>query len=435
VFYNNALYRFKLPEGAPATVAGSILNASAMSAAQFMRRNFRTYPYLQHRALDPQLYLAGLDRNVARSTVANLATWPWFVRDVVPEFDSGEHGSLKRWEELVNDDLIAAWPGTAPTEPGDIYEAVRSCVQRQIELGCEVVILPSPLTTVAATTYELETAYLDAGVRVATELQVHIPVLATIALSDNLLRGASAFEHPLLHTVSSQLAARRQINGAYIVIEQANEPGYACVSRDTVMALLLLVDDLSRGAAKSVYVNFSGNFGAVLTAAGASVWGSGYYLSQRRLQLAHFSDAGGGPAYPRFYSLRLAGDVGVENDIPLIYRSGLASRVITRSDASAGILRAFEAGSYPASVPDWVYRPNNVPTATQHYYEVTNRIGAFLASLGPEHRIEMVQRWLDRAVQLTEDLDRIGVSHTHSDLVHQRVWLEAFNAWRRHAGV
>lgn len=400
-----------------------------------MRRNFRTYPYLQHRAFDPQLYLAGLDRNAARETVVGLATWPWFVRDAVAQYDSDQHGTLKEYHDTVRNDLLAAWPGRPATQDADIYQCVKSCVETQVGLGCEAVILPSPLTTIAATSYELETAYLDAGIRAAEELQVTVPVLATVAISDNILRGISPFEHPLLHTVSSQLAARPEIAGAYLVIEQANEPGYVICSPETVLALLLLVDDLARGAAKSIYVNFAGNFGAVLHAVGASVWASGYYLSQRRLQLAHFNDAGGGPAYPRLYSLRLAGDVGLEHDVPLLHRNALTDRVITTTAASENLITALNAGRYPEAVPDWQYRPNNIGVAAQHYYEVTNRFGVHLSSLDRVHRIDLVERWLDRAAVLSETLQGIGVSRTHSDLLHQPVWRDAFAAWRRHAGV
>jgi hypothetical protein len=435
MYYNNALYKFKLPDEAPDSVAGSVLNASSMCSAQFMRRDFRRYPYLQHRVFDPQLYLAGLDRNGARETVAKLATWPWFVRDVAAVYDSTEHGTLKQWEERFQPDLIRAWPGRPATDPAQITQVVRECIKTQVELGCEAIILPSPLTTIAATDYELETAYLDVGISEANELQVNVPVLATVALTDNLLRGSSPLEHPLLHTISSQIAARDRLAGAYIVLEQANEAGYACTSRESVLSMLLLVDDFTRGAAKTVYVNFMGNFGAVLSAAGAAVWSSGYYLSQRRLQLAHFDDAGGGPAYPRLYSLRLAGDIGLERDLPAAHAAGLTEHVVTRTGPSERVRRALVSNSYPEAVPDWQYRPNNIGTAASHYYEVAQRNGAFLSALSPTQRIQVVERWLNGAVRMADELERAGIQRTgtHTDLVHQQIWLDAFTEWRRYA--
>jgi len=195
----------------------------------------------------------------------------------------------------------------------------------------------------------------------------------------------------------------------------------------------LLVDDLARGAAKTVYVNFAGGLGAVLKAVGARTWASGYYLSQRRLQLAHFDDERRGPAYPRLYSLTLAGDIGLEKDLPRLFDAGLGGRVLTRTVASERVKSALERHTYPNSVPDWQYRPNNITSAAAHYYEIAHKLGAFLASAEPAHRVDIVNRWLVTAARLAEEIKRVGASHTHTDLVHQQVWLDAFERWRKHS--
>ena len=79
MFYYNAKYAFALPGQAPAAIAGGIIAASAMPAGQLVRRDFRKYPYLQHRLFDPQMYLSSLDPNVARKSVVNLASGPGSV--------------------------------------------------------------------------------------------------------------------------------------------------------------------------------------------------------------------------------------------------------------------------------------------------------------------------------------------------------------------
>src|SRR5919108_4374940 len=105
MYYYNAKYTFALPGQSPSAIAGGIISAAAMPAGQLLRREFRKYPYLQHRLFDPQLYLSSLDRNVARKSVLNLASWPWFCPGAVPEYDSDKHKSLKNWKELHADDL------------------------------------------------------------------------------------------------------------------------------------------------------------------------------------------------------------------------------------------------------------------------------------------------------------------------------------------
>jgi hypothetical protein len=202
-----------------------------------------------------------------------------------------------------------------------------------------------------------------------------------------------------------------------------------------LLSVLLLVDDLSRGAHRKVVVNYLSTFGAATVAAGATIWAAGYYMSQRRLRLADFDDREA-RAYPRFLSLRLAGDVGLEADVYEAYRLGFGDRVITSSQAS-GILRsALAAGRDTSQVPEWRHSQTNISAAAAHYYDVCCTLGTDIYSVAPEQRVELVDRWLDRALQLATELERVGIRRGYyTELAHQATWLNAFRRWRAHAGL
>jgi hypothetical protein len=429
MFYYNAKYTFALPGQAPTAIAGGIIAASAMPAGQLVRRDFRKYPYLQHRLFDPQLYLSSLDQNVAAKSVVNLASWPWFCGGAVPEYDSDKHGSVKNWKDAHAVALLQRWQNCIPKDPQGIGDAARAAVKAQLELGCEAIILPSPLTTLATTRFATETEWIDAGIEACKTFKVGLPVFATVAISDNLLRGTDPTQNPLLHTITNQLSARGELAGAYILPELASESGYVCTSRDTLLCLLLLIDDLVRGAGKTVMVNYVGTFGAVASAAGASVWSSGYYRGQRRLKLADFEDQEG-RALPRYHSIRLAGDIGLQSDIEAAYKQ-FGNRLLADTKDGLSLIQALDSGTYPP--PEWEYTQSNIAAAAGHYNEIAFRLGQ-IASQSSDKRIETVKRWLEGAVIWSGNLQKIGITgSSQTELAHQAVWLNAFQAWRSHA--
>lgn len=433
MLYLNVRYQFAHPENA-GPLAGGIVATSAMPMDQLMRRDFKKHPYLQHRLLDPQLYLAGLDANVARSTVIKLATFPWFAKHDVPPYDSDKHGSIAIWKRDHADQLVASWRRKPPAG-ADIAAAARAAVQVQLDLGCNAVILAGPLTTVATQHFANETEWIDAGLAACKALRVTVPVFATIALSDTVLRGVDPTEHPLLHTITNQVAARGQLAGAYLVLEQTGEDQYVCTRRESLMAMMLITDDLARGASRQVIANYLGTFGSVLTAAGAGIWSTGYYVSQRRMNLAAF-DERMGRAKPRYFSRQLAGDIGLERDLPSAYRAGLGDRILTETAAGSAVAKALKGGTYPRSVPQWAYRPSVIQAAMAHYTEAMSTFGAELRSYEPVRRADAVHKWLKQAVRLSESLGQIGIEKSNvTDLVHQRVWLDVFEEWRQRAGV
>ncbi|MDB4913924.1 MAG: hypothetical protein JWM95_1568 [Gemmatimonadetes bacterium] len=438
MFYHNTKYKFALPDGSPSGIAGGIIACSAMPSGQLIRRirkDIRKYPYLQHRLYDPQLYLAGLDPNSARGTVAKLASHQWFAHHEVPEYDSEQHGSIKQWKDMHEDALIATWRRTPVTDQTGRVAAARHAIQHQINLGCDAIILPAPLTNIASQNYQVELAWIDVGIALCREMRVSVPIYATVALSDTVLRGVDPSNNPLLHTITSQIAAREELDGAYVVVEQAGEEGYACLCRETLLSLLVLTDDLSRGASKQVVVNYMGTVGAVLVAAGATIWSSGYYLSQRRLKLVDFEDRMG-LAMPRYFSLLLAGDIGLESDIGQAYAAGLGPKILSGTLSGAPLEAALAAKTFPETAPEWFYRSNNITSATAHYNEAAYKIGTILHALDSTRRVEFVERWLRTAAQLAGHVRDSGVVNSSAtNLQHQAIWLGAYQEWRTIAGL
>jgi hypothetical protein len=335
MFYHNTRYAFKLADQSPDNIAGGIIAASVLTRPQLlqrMRKTLKQYPHLQHRLFDPQLYLAGIDPTVACSVVSNLGTYPWFGCSL-SDYESGEQeGGVKQWKEEQSAQVRASWPRGAATHSSEIADCVRAAVELQVAFGCEAIILPSPLTVVTGN-YATEAQWIDVGLDVCRDLRVSVPVYATVAISDMVLRQRTPGQNPFLQTVSAQIAARMGLAGAYIVPAQESRDEYVCTVPDTLLSVLLLTDDLVRGAGRSVLINYMGTFGAVAAAAGAKIWASGFYRSQRRLRTTDMDDSGG-RQYPRYFSLPLLGDVGLEEDLDLVARHPVRERVLMKTVAA-----------------------------------------------------------------------------------------------------
>ena len=431
-YYCTKLNAFKLPELAETTPAGGIIAASAVPFPMLIRRKLMPYPQLRHRLFDPQLYLATLDPRTASGTVYKLATYSWFGAQPVA-YDSTQHGTLNDYKNQFQADLHGRWPGRVPTDDQAILDCVREALLVQISLGCEGLIIPSPLTN-ARTNYQLETKYMDAAIQLLPDLPATPPMFATIAISDGILRNTDPATNTLIQTITDNVAARTELAGAYVVLEQTAETGYVCINEETLFALLIICDDIARGAGKQVIVNYLGPFGAVTLAAGATIWSSGYYRSQRRMKLAD-QEEDVGRSYPRFYSSPLAGDLGVAEDLELLNRAGLLHTVFSRSQASSPLLHAIENGTYPQTAPQWEYRPGNIWAAAAHYNDICCKIDAYFDSRNTEQKINDAERWLTQAVAHARQAGQAGIAGNHSDLRHQAIWLTAFARWRRHAGV
>lgn len=428
MLYYNTRYGFKLSPTIP-VIPGSIIAASCIAAVDLRKRKFSKFGHLGHRLLDPQLYMATLDPAVQPDEVARLASYPWFHGHNVPQYDSGQYKNPTSWKQQYKSHLVAQWTRQVPSGDAEIARAARAAVELELALGCEAIILPGPLTTVADQTFETELAWVDAGLQACTDLKVSVPVYATVAMAEAVLHNVNPFTNQLIHAISSQIAARQELAGAYVVFEQADPSLYVWTARDPLTALLVLIDDLHRGAGRKVIVNYFGAFGAVATAMGASVWSTGFFQSQRRFNLR----AKSGRTRPRYYSLSLAGDIGVEDDIRRVQSLGFAQQLFTPTGADSGLRTALSKGLGPSAVPEWEYRMGNRTASQNHYMEVVARLGDYLQGLDEPSRITGIHEWLKQAVVLAALLREKGFSPAGpTDVVHQKVWLDVFEAWLAH---
>ena len=152
-FFAPAPWRMGLPEGLSG-VTGGIVFPSGIPAHTLERRNLDDYSHLTRRLFDPQLYLLPLNPHRARKTCANLLSYPYWpgVEGDVYDSDALTQAEFRR---LLEEQAPARWPSGPPVGHERI-RVIESAVRFQYELGCEVIILPSPLTTSPTTDYAIE---------------------------------------------------------------------------------------------------------------------------------------------------------------------------------------------------------------------------------------------------------------------------------------
>jgi len=372
--------------------------------------------------------MSSIDPAIDSDTVAKLSAYPWFHGQSVPKYDSGQYSNRTAWKQQHKSTLVSNWTRTVPTQLKAIQKAAFAAVDFQIKLGCEGIVLAGPLTTMADQSLQSEVAWIEAGLDACEQLKVSVPVYATIALSEEVLQ-VPALKNPLVHGLSNQVSARGALAGAYIAFEQFDAGSYVWNSKDALLSLLIMVDDLYRGAGKHAIVNYLGSFGAVAKAAGAEVWSTGYYLTQRRFS----RKAKIGRARPRYYSLPLAGDIGLEEDLGKIRDAGIMNDYLTPTAADDVLRTALKKGKSPADVPEWEYSMNNTAAAQQHYMEVASQTGSALEGMPLKERRKWVHDWLKRAVQLANTLKAKHLIGMATDVNHQQVWLDVFEEWQSYA--
>lgn len=255
-FYVTARYRMAVPTGV-SNVSGGVIMPSGIPLHTLQRRDFSRNPHLKRRLLDPQLYLSGLSGVLCKKACVNLASYGWFGAGNLPVYKTSKHRRQADWNKAMLASIGNAWTGTLPTARRQIEAAVRMCLTTQRQLGCEALILPSPLTSNPTTTYSDELEWLDVGLDLAPRVAPELPTLATVALSDTCLRGVEPYKNVLLDLILDHVGAREP-GGVYIVLEQANDTGYFINHRHTIGSLLRLSDEFRRGGLGRVVVSFAG---------------------------------------------------------------------------------------------------------------------------------------------------------------------------------
>jgi hypothetical protein len=428
-FLYTARYQSPLRGVAPNTGAqGTLFQAAGVSSHTLTRRSL-SEPYQQFRLFDPQVYLASLDVHTCAKAVAYLATYPWFGTSTVPAYRSGE-SSQAEWRAANRTSLLAGWRGAPPADPAEIRAAAAAAIAFQQQLGCSMLIAPSPLRVNTNRVAEFETEWWDAGIAAHRSSRFSEPLLLTLALSDPLLRDQPADTNPVIRDLLAELSARRnEVTGVFLVVNQASSDDYTVSDASIASALLYIVGELALRARMTVVVGYQGVVGTVLCAIGATAWSTGYYRSLRRLKLADYA-AREGRSYPRFLSEVLAGDIGVERGIDAIWRAG-RRELITGTEASESLLHSLQESSGSVVAVDWEYRPGNITAAWGHYCLVVNRLTHHVMSLDPPERLNWCGQWLARAATEVERLRGLdGFDTTASETLHQRAWSRAFDEWR-----
>jgi hypothetical protein len=352
----------------------------------------------------------------------NLATYGWFPISSSEGYISSQQ-TQAQWKKAAMTRIQEEWSGALPATETEIEPYVRSCIELQLKLGCEALIIPGPLTLDYTSDYSRELMWLDSGLSISAEVSPNLPIMATVALSDTCLRGIRPWENPLLDIVIDQVTAR--CTGVYLVIESANENGYYITHRDTVGALLRLVRSFKQGGVQRVFVNFAGVAGLMAAGVGADAWSSGWYRGERRLKLADFEDEMG-LAVPTYYSHRLASEIHLDKDLDRIVKRGYLERLVDVTDASAGLITALRSGRGAASVAEWRYGKSNVQAAIGHFLAAAIRDTRQLKELDANARLERTSLWLEEADRLASLLFGIGSFNQRTELMHPAVWLSAW---------
>ncbi|RYD63037.1 MAG: hypothetical protein EOP84_34000, partial [Verrucomicrobiaceae bacterium] len=246
------------------------------------------------------------------------------------------------WKRSTEAVIHRAWKGALSSDPHEALIALANCVRMQEQLGCEAIILPSPLTADQDSNLNVEMAWLDLGMAVSSKEAPNVPRLATVALSDASLRGVDPWKNQLLDVLIDQITARGP-EGVYLVVEQANEQGYYCSHPNTIGAILRLAYEFRSSGLSRVVVGQVGTAGLLALAAGADTWSAGWYKNERCLRFADLEDREG-RAIPTYYSHALASEIHTEEDLSRFAKLRLFARIEDETPASSGLLRALRAG-------------------------------------------------------------------------------------------
>jgi hypothetical protein len=412
-----------------ADIAGGVIMPSHVSYHALSHRTLeKRHPYLRRRLLDPQMYLAELNAASCRKPCARLASYGWFPLTGEHAFDSSEE-KPSEWLRTLSQNIETAWEARLPAQGQERDDAIRQCLLLQHQLRVEAFILPAPLTQDLDSDYSEELEWLESGVSLGQEIAPDVPVFATIALSDVVLRGPDPWSNPLLNIVLDQVTARG-VAGAYVVPVMSSEDSYYFTHPHTVGALLRLCNGLKAGGVQRLIVSFAGTAGLLCLAAGADAWVTGWFKSQRRMRLSDF-EREQGRVVPAYYSHPLGGEFHMDTDLDRAVESGFLDRIADVTPESEGLLRALRAGRHVRSVPAWRHQPGNRKASIDHFLTVSARETALRTRLSDDDLRAMTAAWLEAAYGLSADLQWIGPFNPRTAMNHQFGWRGAFERFSK----
>jgi hypothetical protein len=427
-FYINHSYKFSIPDSCDAD--GGLILASGLAMHTLVRRDLDKYSNLEHRIFDPQLYLSSLDVNSnSASKCVNLSTYPWFNVERIDDYDSGVHNQ-KKWKDNALSTIKTRWVNKPPPDANVISDLVKYCIDFQLELNCDLLVLPSPLTVDPNTYYNTELMWLDSALDYIDELDLDdIPVYATIAISDICLRYIEPEENSFLDLVLDNLSAR-EIDGVYLVVEQAGEPNDTrlCANTRVLESILKLVYLFSEDSNIDVGVNYIGPFGLVCRAVGAKWWVSDWYKSTIRLRLADFLSTG--RAHPNFWSFPSGIEIHLESDFDTLVNNNLIDQIMKVTVASEGLYEAASNGISVSNVPAWQYRPSNVASAIEHYLNSQIMSEQEIGKMSPKKRLNYIDKWLSNSSANIESIVSILGLGMKTRVDHVQNWNQALQSFK-----
>lgn len=397
--------------------SGTVYMPSGVPSHTLRRR--KLHKVTQRWLFDPQVYLSSLQPLQCANACANLVSYPWFANDAPANYDSGQQ-KQGEWKAAAKKSIAKTW--TPPTENAAIRsKAIGSAIALQHDIGCEAIILPSPLTANPSGDYSTELDWLDQGMADAAQLAPFYPAFATIAISDTCLAGIAPAKNELLKTIVDAVTAR-EVEGVYLVLEQSNGTGYSCANGNTVGSVLQLVTSLKGGGVERLIVSFCGVLGLAAACLGADTWVSGWRRSERRLRLADMIDTTA-IANSAYYSHQLAAEINVKNDLVRIYEAGLLDALVDHTSIAAPLIASIK--STKKIPPNW--DGQNTKSARRHFLASVIRETKAIANASSSQRLAYGKGWLTKAATFADELrEAFPDRHERTELNHQRSWLDAF---------
>jgi len=416
---------------------GIMLLAGTITMPTLERRKFDKFPHMQTRFFDPQLYMAQLDPHQSGQYCTVLASYPWFGASGIKKYES-DLQKQSAWRKELRNRITEIWPQSpiTPDKHRDlITDVVGDCVEFQVKLGCDAIILPSPLTHDPGTDYQDEIFWLDAGLNYINQCDIKLPVFVTVALTDSCVRYTDPGSNSLLNLILDVVSARK-IDGVYLIIEQGGEAAEARQISNTrvLWSVLHMAYLLKNDCGLKVGVNFFGAYGLVLEAVGADFWASGWYKSRYRFRLA--DKISGGLAYPSFWSHPAAIDIHLEKDFDRIRIAGMLNDIAQKTPASAGLITAVSKGVSSNDVIDWKYGPSRVTASQEHYFYSIVEAEKLLSQIPEKDRLDYIEnRWLLPATLYTKQIASVLGSTGKTKIDHVQSWLDALRRFRRDQNV